>query len=118
VNDAFVFNEAGFDHFITDTSGQLAGILSGIGETIVVASKEYVGVQWPGGYSDGPAPFRRSGDLQESVHAVGPQVSQDGLTVLVVSDAVHRGYNYPNAYLRLERKFKLVDLTAIGMSEV
>lgn len=94
--DAFVFNEPGFEHFVTDTSGQLAAILFTIGETIAIAAQETLGVQFPGGPNPAPGPpYRRTGDLQNSIRATHPHVTGLGMQVDVIANSAHRGFAYP-----------------------
>ena len=108
---SFVFNEAGFREMITDTTGGIANELEQQGERIVTAAQGYVGTQWPGGPSSPPQPFRRSGDLQASIHAIEPLVIGGVLQVQIWADAVHGGVVYP--LILREKGFQFVDLESL-----
>ncbi len=112
---SFVPNEAGLELLFSTANLPLTREIVDQGERVAAASREHVGTDWPGGYSNGPAPFRRTGNLQDNIFVTYPFDTPDGPSVNVCNDAVHRGYNYPNAYLRLERGFTLVDLDSLSV---
>lgn len=109
----FDFNEAGFLHFLTDTNGNLARTLEGVADAVVVAAQENVGRQRPGWVTlnapPGP-PYRRTGDLQNSIRATPAIVFGPSIEVNVIADAAHRGFPYP-IWLRSEG-YEFVDLAS------
>ncbi len=114
--EAFVFNEAGFHHFLTDTSGELAHTLEGIAEAVAVKAQENVGRDWSGSHvasnpPPGP-PYRRSGDLQASIRATPATVFAGVMESAVIADATHRGFAYP-IWLRIQG-YRFVDLEGIA----
>lgn len=110
----FVLDEAGLHRLFSTENLPLSNEIVRQGERVADESRAQVSVPWPGGYSDGPFPFARSFNLRDSIFVTHPFDTPAGPTVNVCNDAEHRGYNYPNQYLRLERKFLLVDLEALG----
>lgn len=113
--EGFDFNTVNFERMMTDTNGPLAEILVRTAETVVVAAQETVGRDWYGEHKatnppPGP-PYRRTGDLQQSIHATPPFI-EGVVTVDVVADAVHRGFAYP--HWLLQQGYLFVDLQALS----
>lgn len=113
---AFNFNETAFQHFMTDTTGELAQTLEDIAEAVAVKAQETVGTEWAGQHvatnpPPGP-PYKRSGDLQASIRATPATVFAGTMESAVIADASHRGFPYP-LWLRIQG-YRFVDLEGIS----
>ncbi len=108
----FEFNALGFEAFVTNTGGLLAQDLEDIAEAVAVAAQENVGTQWSRlalNPAPGP-PYRRSGDLQNSIRATPATVFGGTMESSVVADSAHRGFPYP-LWLRIQG-YEFVDLAS------
>lgn len=110
----FIFNAAGFEHFLTDTNNGLARDLEAVGEAIAIAAQENVGTQWPVGAINQPPgpPYRRSGKLQDSIRSTPAVVHGPTMEVNVIADATNRGFAYP-IWLRFQT-YEFVDLASFS----
>ena len=93
----FVFDQAGFTSFLTDTNNALARTLEDTAEAIAVSAQENVGTQIMR-FAPNPAPgppYRRTGDLQASIRATSVIVFGPTMEANVICDATNRGFPYP-----------------------
>jgi hypothetical protein len=109
----FVPNEAGIKLLFTDTTSPLAYLMVVVGDRIVDSSKQYVGINWPGGKSDPPQPFKRSGNLQDSIRATEPLLIGDEMQVLVIADPANERDGFLYAPWLRERGYEFVDLGSL-----
>lgn len=113
MSSAFVFDYLSFEAFVNNPVGPVARVLEREGDRIVVAAQGYVGIQWPGGKSDPPQPFRRSGELQSSIRALEPLVIGGELQVILWADPVNDRTGFAYAPWLLDRDYQFVDLDAL-----
>ena len=102
--------EAGIERLFTDTTSPLAYLLVYVADKIVDSSKDYVGIQWPGGKSDPPQPFRRTGNLQDSIHATEPLLIGGELQVLLIANPVNELTGVFYAPWLRQHDYQFVDL--------
>lgn len=109
-----ILNEAGLLHLFTDLDSPLARRLEDVADRLAAQAKETVGDQWPPGTENPPGsiPFRRSGDLQNSIRSTPPFVLSASLEVDVVASASHRGFDYV-IWLQ-EQQYRFIDLAHAG----
>ena len=109
---SFVFDQAGFTHFLTDTNNDLARALEDTAEAIAVAAQENVGTDYSRFALNPPPgpPYRRTGDLQASIRATPATVFGPAMEANVICDATHRGFPYP-LWLRIQG-YQFVDLAS------
>ena len=78
------------------------------GARIAQGIKAYIGTPYPGWPALNPPPgppMRRTGDLQRSVRQTVALADADGMYVLVIGQAEHRGYRYANELIRRNYRF-------------
>ena len=108
----FVPNPTGLKLLFTNPNGGIARHLEDIGERIALLSQATVGVEysrWTQGNNPPPGPpYRRTGDLQQSIRSTPAIVYGDSVEVNVVADPSHRGFSY-SLWLR-KQGYEFVDL--------
>jgi hypothetical protein len=88
---SFQINEAAIEAFARDPNGALAIELNNQADRVVELAKRRLGIQHTGGAGApaGGPPFRRSGELQDSVKKLPVEVGEDGLVINIVATAIY-----------------------------